>query len=257
MAGTHDGRFVWYELLTSDTKAAIAFYGEVLGWKTQPFGGDDYTMWVGSQGPLGGTITLPEQVAKMGVPPHWMSHVQVADVDATVALAQKRGARVHKEASDIPTIGRFAIIADPQGAPLSVFKPAEAMKLHDDKHGEFVWSELVTTDHDAAFAFYAELFGWKKLASHEMGPMGTYLIYGVGDKQLGGMFTKTKEMPMPPSWLYYVHVDDLDGAIARATRGGGKVINGPMEVPTGARIAQLLDPQGAMFALHEAAKAGK
>ncbi len=248
-------RFVWHELLTTDPKAAVAFYGEVVGWKTQAWENGQYTMWVGSQGPLGGTMDLPEPARKMGAPPHWTSNVAVKDVDATVAQARERGGRVYVEPNDIPNVGRFAVIADPQGASISVFKPAQAMDLHDaTKPGEFCWGELATTDHEAAFRFYSELFGWKKLGDFDMGPRGKYLIYGVGEVRLGGMFTKGKEMPMPAAWLYYTQVADLDAAVARAKARGAKLLNGPMEVPGGARIAQFTDPQGAFFALHEEAK---
>jgi hypothetical protein len=253
MANANDGRFVWYELLTKDPKAAIAFYGHVIGWQTQPFGqGSDYTMWVGSQGPLGGVIELPEQAAKMGAPPHWMGHVQVEKVDATVALVKELGGKIHHGPEDIPTVGRFAVIADPQGAFLSVFQPTgDMMNLHDtSKPGEFCWSELVTSDSAAAFAFYTRLFGWKVLEDMNMGEMGTYRVFGLGDIRVGGMMTTPKGSKMPPVWGYYTQVLNLDVAIERATKRGAKVMNGPMEVPGGARIAQLLDPQGAFFALH-------
>jgi predicted enzyme related to lactoylglutathione lyase len=255
MADSNVGRFVWYELLTSDPKAAIAFYTETIGWKTQPWENGDYTMWVGSQGPLGGTMKLPPEAAKMGAPPHWQANVGVADVDAAVAKAKKLGAKVYVEPQDIPKIGRFSVIADPQGATLSLFKGSEPMSLHDTgKHGEFTWNELLTNDKEAAFKFYQELFGWEQMHLHDMGPMGTYLIYGIGGKQLGGMFNKPKEMPMPPAFVYYIEVDDLDAALARAKAKGAAVLNGPMEVPGGARIVQLKDPQGAAFAMHEAKK---
>ncbi len=252
MTDTNTGRFVWYELMTTDPKAAIAFYSEVIGWKTQPFGeGGDYTMWVGSQGPLGGVVALPEQARSMGVPPNWMSNVEVADVDATLARARRAGATVHHGPEAVPTVGRFAVIADPQGAAISIFTPEQAMTSHDpSKAGEFTWRELLTTDKDAGFAFYSELFGWERLRDHDLGPMGTYRIFGRKGQELGGMFTKPREMTMPSAWLYYVQVDDLEGAVARATSRGAKLLNGPMEVPGGARIAQLLDPQGAAFALH-------
>jgi predicted enzyme related to lactoylglutathione lyase len=121
MASASKGNFVWYEHLTKDPGAAIAFYTEVVGWKTKPFpDGGDYVMWVGSQGPLGGVYLLPEQATKMGAPPHWMGHVLVDDVDATVGLVGKLGGRIYKEAADIPTVGRFAVIADPQGAPIAL-----------------------------------------------------------------------------------------------------------------------------------------
>ncbi|GEJ56545.1 VOC family protein [Anaeromyxobacter diazotrophicus] len=255
MASSNQGLFVWYEHLTKDVAAAIAFYSDVVGWKTQPFGegGHDYTMWVGSQGPLGGVMELPAEAAKMGARPHWMAHVQVDDVDAAAKLAKKLGGKVWKEPEDIPTVGRFAVLADPQGPVFSVFKPSGPMSLHDPaKDGEFCWNELLTSDSAAAARFYGELLGWKILEEMDMGPMGTYRIFGVGDRRLGGMMTTPKGAPPPPMWLYYASTSDLDAAIGRATRKGGKVMNGPMDVPGGGRIAQLMDPQGAAFALHQA-----
>ena len=212
-------------------------------------------MWVGSQGPLGGVMTLPEQAAKMGAPPHWMGNVQVANVDATVALAKKLGGKIYKEPSDIPTVGRFAIIADPQGASdLGLQAERRRMAPHDAaKEGEFCWNELMTSDSAAALKFYSEIFGWKLLQEMDMGPMGTYRIYGIGDKQLGGMMTAPKG-GMPPMWLYYTETSDLDSAIGRARKKGAKVMNGPMDVPGGGRVAQLTDTQGAGFALHQAPK---
>ena len=256
MASANNGFFVWHEHLTKDIQAAIAFYTEVVGWKTQPFaeGGDaDYVMWVGSQGPLGGVMTLPASAAEMGAPNHWMGHVQVEDVDATAALVKKLGGKVYKEPGDIPQVGRFAVVADPQGAVISIFKPSRDMTLHDpSKAGEFCWNELITSDSAAAFKFYAEIFGWRSLQEMDMGPMGTYRVYGIGERGLGGMMTTPQGAPTPPMWMFYVDTPDLDAAIERATRQGAKLLNGPMDVPGGARIAQLADSQGAMFALHEA-----
>jgi predicted enzyme related to lactoylglutathione lyase len=252
-----DGQFVWHEHMTKDSKKAIDFYSDVVGWKTQPFAetGEEYTMWVGSQGPLGGVMKLPEEAAKMGAPPNWMGHVQVSDVDAKAALVKKLGGKVFKEPSDIPTVGRFAIVADPQGAVISMFKPKDPMTIHDtSKDGEFCWNELMTSDAAAAVKFYSEVFGWKVLQEMDMGPVGTYRVFGVGDKQLGGMMSTPKGAPLPPMWIYYVETSDLEGAIARATKKGAKVMNGPMDVPGGGRIAQLTDPQGAVFALHHYTK---
>jgi predicted enzyme related to lactoylglutathione lyase len=257
MTDSNIGRFVWYDLLTTDPEASVSFYSHVIGWKSQPFE-QDYTMFTSEQGPLAGTTGLPEQAKNMGAPPHWASNVAVADADATVALAKKLGGRVFKEPTDYPKVGRLAVIGDPQGAPIHVFRPNQPMTLHDSsKPGEFVWSELLTTDHEAAFGFYSALFGWEKIRDFDMGGMGKYLIYGTRGKELGGMFTKSKDMPMPPMWTYYVQVADLDAAILRARAKGARLMNGPMEVPGGARIAQLSDPQGAAFALHEAPKAAR
>jgi predicted enzyme related to lactoylglutathione lyase len=249
---SNNGRFVWYEYLAKDSKKAIAFYTDVVGWQTQPFG-EQYVMWVGSQGPLGGVMTLPDEAAKMGVPPHWMAHVQVPNVDATAALTQKLGGKVHKQPEDIPTVGRFAVIGDPQGAFISIFTPGSEMTLHDtSKPQEFCWNELLTSDSAAAVKFYSELFGWKVLQEMDMGGMGVYRIFGVGDKQLGGMMTIPNGAPMPPMWMFYIEVSNLEDAMGKAIHDGARVMNGPMDVP-GGRIAQMMDGQGAAFALHQLA----
>jgi predicted enzyme related to lactoylglutathione lyase len=254
MTAANTGHFVWYDLLTADPDAAVSFYAHVVGWKGQAWQ-HGYTMFASEQGPLAGTTKLPEPAKKRGAPPHWTSNVSVADVDAAAAQAKELGGRVLVEPSDFPNVCRLAVIADPQGAPINIFKPNQAMPRRDTtKPGEFVWSELATTDHEAAFRFHSTLFGWHKTRDFDMGPMGKYLIYGAGGKELGGMFTKSKDVPMPPMWSYYVEVSDLDAAVERAKARGARLMNGPMEVPGGARVAQLADPQGAAFALHEAAQ---
>lgn len=251
------GFFVWHELMSTDPEAAKTFYKKVIGWKTQPFAesgpGSDYHMWAASQGPLGGVMKLPPEAEKADAPQHWFSHVNVADTDTSAAKAKQLGAKILHGPETVPQVGRFSIIQDPQGAMLSLYTPEKSAPPHDsEKHGEFCWSELITSDHKAAFDFYNQLFGWEKIGSHDMGAMGEYLLFGVRGKRLGGMFTKGAETKMPSVWMYYIEVDDLDGAVAQATQSGGRVMNGPMEVPGGARIAQLQDPQGGAFALHSA-----
>jgi predicted enzyme related to lactoylglutathione lyase len=255
MSDPNTGRFVWYELLTTDPEQAIAFYSHVVGWKTQPFGTGDYTMWVGSQGPLGGVTLLPDAAKQMGAPPYWQANVEVANVDETVAKVKQLGGKVYV-VEDVPTVGRFAVIADPQGAAIAVFTPATDMSSHDvTKPGEFSWHELYTTDHEAAFEFYRQIAGWERLGEFDMGAMGKYLLWGRGGTQLGGMMTVPETMTtpdgrkVPPSWMYYVTTADLDAALERAKTAGARVLNGPMEVPGGQRIVQLMDPQGAAFAL--------
>jgi predicted enzyme related to lactoylglutathione lyase len=212
-------------------------------------------MWVSAQGPLGGVMKQAGDQAKEGARANWIAHVQVEDVDATAARAKALGGRIFKEPTDIPTVGRFAVIADPQGAAIAIFTPAAEMTPHDvTKEGEFCWNELVTTDAAAALAFYSGLFGWKVVEEMDMGPMGTYRIFGIGDNRLGGMMTMPKGQASPPAWLFYAETGDLDAALRRATTKGAKILNGPMDVPGGGRIAQLEDPQGAAFALHQSAR---
>ena len=256
---TLKGRFVWYELLTSDPDAARRFYTELIGWGTTEWGeGEEpYVMWTTdgtSKGSIGGVIPLPEEAKKAGARPHWLPYVGTSDIEATVSEAEKLGGKVMVPLTEIPTVGRFAVLSDPQGAVFAVFAPAEQAPGHEGSAQlrEFSWHELATTDHSAALDFYQALFSWKKTESMDMGPMGIYQMYGRKDMTLGGMFNKSEDMPGPPAWLLYIKVEDVDQAAERVQELGGKVLSGPMEVPGGDRIAQCMDPQGVSFAIHSA-----
>jgi hypothetical protein len=253
------GRFVWHELMTKDPKAALAFYTQVVGWSTKKWDDtNDYTMVMAGETAIGGvTILTPEAIAT-GAPPSWLAYIGVPNADATVEQTTRLGGKVLVPAQSVPGVGRFAILQDPQGAAFAVIKGEPSSPLPDEtdpRTHEFSWHELLTTDYKAADAFYSALFGWVSKSDFDMGPMGIYHMFGRDRFTYGGMFNKPAEMPAPPHWLHYVQVDDADAAAKRAEQAGGKVINGPMDVPGGDRIAAIVDPQGAAFAVH--AKAAK
>ena len=244
------GRFVWHELMTTDTKAAAAFYPKVTSWKTQSWDKDpSYTLWVGGNGPFGGVRSLPDAVRASG--PAWLAYIGTPDVDATLQRAQGLGARVVMGASDIPGTGRMAVLADPQGAAFAIFTAAASPQPGSGSTPqEFSWHELTTTDAVGALRFYGELFGWQEVGKHDMGPMGVYHLVGINGVQSIGMFKITPDRPMPTAWMCYAHVPDVDKSANAAKAAGGKICNGPMEVPGGTWIAHLSDPQGAAFAVH-------
>ena len=175
MSNIH-GRPLWYELLTTDRDAASVFYTEVVGWKTQLWDGapeSGYTMWVNSQGQsIGGLSDLPEQARQMGAPPHWLAYVGVDDVDATAARFAELGGKIYVPAFDVEKVGRIAIVADPQGAVIGLYAPAGDMppKSAEPAFGDISWHELMTTDYEAALAFYGQVFGWRGTQAMEMGP---------------------------------------------------------------------------------------
>ena len=179
------GRFVWHELMTTDMEAAKAFYQKVVGWGTQKFGGSspltpaEYTMWTAGQQAVGGVMLLPEEAKAMGAPPHWMAYVSVPDVDATVEKARSLGARVYVEPETIPDVGRFAVLADPDGAVFAAMTPYGPYREETDPQPlGFSWHELFASDWRKAEKFYGELFGWKKQSEFDMGEMGTYYMFG-------------------------------------------------------------------------------
>lgn len=246
------GRFDWYDLLTTDLDAARKFYSEVIGWKTQKWEKGDYEMWTVGEQPLGGLMILPDEAKKMGAPPYWLAYIETDDVDATVKQAEKLGGKVYQPPTDIPNVGRFAVLADPQGAVFATFKPQTPGEDVPRKPGFVSWHELNTTDYEGAWKFYSELFGWKNTSSMDMGQeLGQYWMFGLDNKNsMGGMSNVAKQMKMPPHWLYYVTVEDIDATVERIKKAGGKILNGPMDIPGNDKIAQCMDPQGAAFAIY-------
>ena len=116
------GRFVWHELMTTDTDAASEFYSHVVPWKTQDSGMPSYTLWMSGKYRAGGLMALPDEGGS-ATPPHWIIYIGTTDVDATVAAAEKLGGKILKGASDISNVGRFAVLSDPQGSAFAVFTP--------------------------------------------------------------------------------------------------------------------------------------
>jgi predicted enzyme related to lactoylglutathione lyase len=253
----HRGRFIWHELMTTDPDAAAGFYSKVVPWKTQPSGMPSYTVWMAGKIQAGGLMGQGDDARQSGAAPSWLVYVGTPDVDSTAAAAERLGGRVLKAATDIPGIGRFAVLADPQGAAFAVFNPsapAAAGAAGAGGVGHFSWHELATTDPQAALGFYCELFGWTRGPAHDMGPAGVYQIIEHGGKQVGGMYA-LRDVSTPPRWLSYVQVASADRSAAAAKANGGRVAQGPMDVPGGSRVAQILDPQGGAFAVHEAPRA--
>ena len=248
---TPKGKFGWYELMTSDTKAAGKFYSDVVGWTTQEMSspdGSSYTTFnIGNVG-MAGMLTIPGHTA-------WIGYISVGDVDAHIEKIVEAGGKLWKPATDIPGMLRFAVLSDPQGAAIVVFTADPAMpspqRPAPPATGTISWHELYTTDLDAGFDFYQKMFGWTKLSDMDMGPMGLYRLFDEGDhKEMGdgGMMNKPPQVPVA-SWNFYFQVDSIGAAVERVEAGGGKVLNGPTQVPGGGWIIQGQDPLGAMFSL--------
>jgi predicted enzyme related to lactoylglutathione lyase len=248
--------WVWYEYMGEDADAADRFYGDVVGWTTTPFPGGlvPYLIIEAEGCGMGGMMSLTDEMKAAGAKPRWMGHVAVADVDAKAAEIAAAGGSIHKAPTDIPEVGRFAVVADRQGASFSIFQPkqdGEMPKADPMAPGRIQWHELGTSDWQDALAFYSAMFGWTQDHAMDMGEMGTYLIYAIDGAPAGGMMN----VPMPPAWLFYARVpDDIDAAAGRITAGGGSIVHGPVEVPGGDWVVIAIDPQGAGFGVVGAKK---
>lgn len=245
------GRFVWHELAVPNPDAVQSFYTALTPWKTQLWDqSPDYTLLTNEGTPLGGIARLTDDLAARGVPPHWLPYVSVYDVDACARQAVSLGGQLRMGPREVPNIGAWAVVADPQGAILGIYEPAtEPPPAGAARVGDFSWHELTTSDFKAATEFYRAMFRWEQVSDYDMGEMGVYRMFGQSGETYGGMFNRNPTMP-PPNWLSYVRVGDVKSLVGKVTQLGGTVLNGPMEVPGGDWIAQCLDPQGAAFALH-------
>lgn len=249
-----EGIFVWHDLMTTEPARARDFYTRLLGWTAEevpaPMG--SYVLFKAGGKAVGGLVPMD---AKAGVPPHWMPYVSVADLDLAVARAGELGARVLVPHLSMERVGRWAVLADPQGGVFAPFQPAPGAP--DDcadampPVGAFCWDELSSVDPGASERFYTGLFGWK--TRHEdMGSAGAYTLLHAGPVQVGGVM-KVQGPPMT-CWLSYVHVADVDASAHRAAELGATVVAGPFDIPGVGRSAVVLDPTGAAVALFRSAR---
>ena len=258
--GKDQGSFIWYELITPDPSGAKAFYDAVVGWdidrEAMP-GPVEYRMIKRSDGgSAGGLLRLTDEMASHGARPVWLGYIAVDDVDASVAAIAQAGGTIQMPATDIPDVGRIAMAADPQGAPFYAMKPTPPADRPDatsdvfsvDQPQHVRWNELSSSDADAAVDFYTRHFGWVQEGDMDMGEYGKYRFIQKDGVMIGAIMPRMPDMPVS-LWTYYIGVDDIDRAAAAIIDKGGKILNGPMEIPGGEFALNGMDPQGASFGL--------
>lgn len=242
--------FIWYDLMTSDVPAATKFYADVVGWKIEDSGmpGMAYSILKAGDTMVGGLMAMPPGAP---FPSMWGAYIYSADVDADVKRVEKAGGSQCKAPEDIPGVGRFAAVADPSGSMFYLFKPMGPEgggAPSGNAPGTVGWRELRAGDGKAAWDFYSGLFGWQKSTAMDMGPGGVYQIFKTtGADDAGAMMTKSPDLS--PGWFFYFNVPAIDAAADKVKTGGGKITNGPMEVPGGQWVVHATDPQGAAFGL--------
>jgi uncharacterized protein len=244
---TH-GRFVWRDLLATNVDVAKRFYGELFGWTTKEFPGPKpYCTLQAGEKMVGGLMPIPKGEP---YPPFWMSYVSVSDVDACVERAKSAGGKIHKSGTDIPGVGRFAIIGDPNGATTAAFKTLTGDPKRDSMPaGEFCWESLQTPNPKTDIDFYKKVYGWTSSA------FGNDITLGVAE----GMMNQVASVGpvqggMPANWTTYVAVDGLAAARDRVKRLGGSILMEAIPVPTLGTFAVIQDPEKAVICLFEGEK---
>ena len=244
------GMFCWVELGTSDAAAAKNFYTQLFGWDyvDNPMGPDGvYTVLKLDGKDIAGLYELMPDMKAQGIPPHWLSYVNVANADETAEKAKAEGATIMNGPFDVATLGRMAVIKDPTDAVFAIWqaKDQKGAGFYNGP-GSLCWNELGTNDTQKAGEFYSNVFGWTR-ESFGDSPV-EYTMFKIGDRAAGGMYKITPEMgPIPPHWIVYFAVDDCDATVQKATELGAQVMKPADDIPEVGRFAILLDPQGAAF----------
>ena len=252
------GDFIWYELMTTDADAAQAFYQGLLGWEVQDASQPEmaYRQFSKDGTMVGGILPLSEEMQQAGAASLWAGYVGVDNVDSTAAKISSSGGAVLLAPRTIEGVGRFAYVADPQGAVFYIMRgfsesASESFSAYEPREGHCAWNELATSDPEQAKKFYRDTFGWVKTDGMDLGPLGQYQLLSNGaerDFMFGGLMKKPDEVPVS-LWLYYFRVPDIDAAAQYVNSNGGQVTNGPMEVPGDEYAFNGIDPQGAMFSI--------
>ena len=236
------GRFCWLALRTPDLDKAKAFYGDVVGWQlsVQDMGGAPYSTFSGSGAPV-----CHAEPTKG--PASFLSYVVVDDVQAAARRVKAAGGRPIGEAHAIPGVGSMLEVQDGDGAAFSLFQPdsVEAAEV-SRAPGGLLWNELWATDVPNALAFLTAVSGYVVAAM----PMGgePYHLLKHGEEMQAGVIG-SPDPSSPSAWVPYFHVVDVDAARGRALAAGATALGEIVDVPTVGRMAVLLDPQGARFAI--------
>src|SRR5882672_9583198 len=251
------GSFCWIELATTDQAAAKKFYSALFGWNPQdsPMGPDEfYTIFKLEGRDAAAGYTLRADQRAQGVPPHWMPYITVENANQAADTTNQLGGTVLAPAFDVMEMGRMAVLQDPTGATFCVWQAAKNTGIGiAGVAGTLCWADLSTPDAKRAGDFYSALFGWQ-IAAGENDKSG-YLHIKNGEHFIGGIPPAEHRQPgIPPHWLAYFWVDDVDASAAKAKQLGAKLCLEPMTIENVGRMAVIADPQGAAFAIFNSPK---
>jgi predicted enzyme related to lactoylglutathione lyase len=253
-SSTH-GRFVWHELMTTDVERSVDFYSRLLGWRVEVTRktGTPYRLIHCGRTALGG-------ITETGASPRWLGHVSVADVDRSASQCLELGGATHVAPTDVPSVGRFAVLSDPLGATFAVFSGPDSAASDPDAMapGCVCWNELLTPDEIKAARFYGRLFGWTD-APQVIDSLGAYHVQSLGDARVCGILKNPVETVKgtPDGWVVYFLAPELQSATEEATRLGARLFVSNLPIRDVGAFSMFADPAGAMFALFEPALSTK
>lgn len=243
-----EGAPCWADLATPDLAGARRFYGALLGW-TFDVGAAEFGGYVTVRKDGASVCGMMQPPPEQGGPPCWGVYLKTSDMDASARTITEAGGKALMGPHAVGELGVMLVAEDPTGAVFGLWQ----MGLHRGAEafgvpGAMCWHELNTRDAAAADAFFRRLFGYT-LSSVESTEKMDYMTYHVDGRAVCGRLKMTAEWgDLPPHWMTYFAVADVDADVARLPALEGKLHHGPFDTPYG-RIAVVSDPYGAVFSL--------
>ena len=247
------GRFVWHDLRTTDIEAAIDFFVGLFGWSIQVVdtarskGG--YRVFHANDRVMGGFVALQ---ADLGEVSHWLGYVSVEDLDPVVAASDDARGSQAVSPTEIPQVGRIAVLRDPCGAafaPLQRISETDPSPSHTGD-GEICWNELHSPEPSLCAAYYSAVLGWTA-DQRPMGPFNPYIVFGACGEDVAGLSGPLVASLPFPVWIPYVRVPDLSQAANRAQQLGGSLWLLPVDISGVGSVAVIADPSGAPTGLFQ------
>ena len=242
------GEFLGSDLLTEDAAATSGFYAALFGWDVEKVEDGGYA--IHHQGRLIASISQIDNTDPEVVQSFWLVGIAVADLDKSVKAAKQLGAEIREEIREVHGYGRFAVIADPQKAPLMLIEPGERRIGGTKGPGSWVWTELWTDDVDAAAKFYAKVIGYGQSEVERRDEK--YRVFEFGEELRAGLVKIPPELEnVEPGWAPYVGVENLDKTMVRVRELGGRVIFATKDNPVRGAVALIADPAGAALFIYQ------
>jgi predicted enzyme related to lactoylglutathione lyase len=249
----------WVDVASNDVEASGRFYSGLFGWKAEPVPDPEaggYTFLT-----LGGDIVAALSPLQEGQVPAWTVYFKTPDAEATGALVEEFGGKVVVPAFDVLKSGRMAVFQDPKGAYLAVWQPKEMpgfSKAYEPN--TFGWAELNEAGVASVVNFYTSVFGWEVKLTEGGDGSPPYVEWQIDGQSIGGAIdlAEIPDMPsdMPPFWLVYFLVSDIEASTKKVSELGGVVQKGPQPYP-GGQFTIASDPSGAAFALMQMDKSAQ
>jgi predicted enzyme related to lactoylglutathione lyase len=243
-----DGAPCWADVTTPDIEAAKRFYGELLGW-TFVDSGPEFGGYVNclKDGKAVAGMSPPQPGSDL--PPAWSLYLWANDADAAAKRVEQGGGTVLMGPMEVGPMGRMLFATDPTGAAFGLWEPGEhrGAQLHGEP-GALSWAEVNTRDAAGADAFYQHLFGYEQEQIGD-GEGFDYTVWRLEGEPVCGRLKMTEQWgDIPPHWMVYFGVEDVDAAIGRVRGAGGNVNVEPFDTTSG-RIAVVSDPSGIHFSI--------